>query len=113
MIERSIEEFVASGMGDWSVMGLAWPNDDDLEITLVSTKRVRFKLTCVNVSELVVNLDYGEYVGQSLLFGAHLSKLAQACAFGWNSVHSQTALSRSHVTEYPWRNWCRLEAVSR
>jgi hypothetical protein len=71
----SFEDAVKSGLGDWSVVGLSWPNDEDLAITLVppgaeGTLEVLFRW----VTGVVVDLNFGTYGGRPLVFGAKVER---------------------------------------
>lgn len=81
-MEDSAVEFFDRGLGDAKVRSIAW-TDDDLVIELVlpadgSTGRVtRFQFRAV--ADLRIDMDYGVYVGQPLLFDA----VATRTATGW------------------------------
>jgi hypothetical protein len=66
---NTFEELVATGLGDWILIALRWPDRDTLGAHLLAPDGSReVEVFFHAISDLVVTMDFGVYVGRPLLF---------------------------------------------
>lgn len=76
------KEINSDDFGDARVMGFGWDNDGKdiwIQFQLANTKIV--KLCFVWTTELLINMDFGDYFGMPLAFGAKFNRIE---GDGWN-----------------------------
>lgn len=83
-MDAAIRQVFERGLGDARVQSVTW-SDEDLVIDLIlpGLSPRNFNLRFKAVSHLRIDLDYGGYVGEPLLFSAEAKKVESS---GWKVI---------------------------
>jgi len=68
------QDLVLTGIGDWSIEAIHWEEDSVLRMVFADTMDQEVSVRFTWVTELSINLQYGKYAGQPLLYDASLRK---------------------------------------